>query len=45
MLLTYLFTHDVRISAAVGLTEILTKCVLYYGHERIWSRVRLGLRE
>src|SRR3954469_6260390 len=45
MLLTYLFTHDVRISAAVGLTEILTKCVLYYGHERIWARIRLGFRE
>ena len=42
MLLTYLFTHDVRISAAVGLTEILTKCVLYYGHERIWARSSSG---
>ena len=45
MLLAYVLTADVRIVAAVGLTELAAKGVLYYGHERIWSRIRFGVRE
>jgi len=45
MLLAYLLTTDVRIVAAVGLAELAAKGVLYYGHERIWSRIRFGVRE
>lgn len=42
ILLAYLFTQDVTTSAAIGLTEVLTKTVLYYVHERAWTRVRFG---
>ena len=42
MLLSWLFTGDLRIAAAIGLTEVLTKTVLYYLHERAWNRIRLG---
>lgn len=43
MLLAYLFTRDARVSAAIGFTEIATKVVLYYGHERVWARIGLGV--
>jgi uncharacterized membrane protein len=43
ILLSWLFTQSINTALAIGLTEVLTKTFLYYGHERIWSRVRLGL--
>ncbi|HEX2136775.1 MAG TPA: sulfate adenylyltransferase subunit CysN [Microvirga sp.] len=43
MLVAFFFTHDARLSAAIGATEVLTKLVLYYGHERIWTRIGFGL--
>ena len=42
MLLSWLFTRDLSIAAAIGLTEVLTKMVLYYLHERAWNRIPLG---
>ncbi len=42
MFLSWLFTRDMKIAAAIGLTEVLTKMVLYYVHERAWNRVSLG---
>lgn len=42
MLLSWLFTGDLRIAAAIGLTEVITKMVLYYVHERAWNRISLG---
>ena len=29
-------------AAAIGLTEVVTKMILFYGHERIWNRITLG---
>ena len=42
MLLSWLFTGDMAIAAAIGLTEVVTKMVLYYLHERVWNRIPLG---
>lgn len=42
LLLSWLLTGDLRIAAAIGLTEVVTKTVLYYLHERAWNRVPLG---
>ncbi|MCG8428349.1 MAG: DUF2061 domain-containing protein [Chromatiales bacterium] len=42
MLLSWLFTGDLAIAAAIGLTEVITKMVLYYLHERAWNRISLG---
>lgn len=44
ILLSWLFTQSVSTALAIGMTEVLTKTFLYYGHERVWSRVRLGVR-
>jgi sulfate adenylyltransferase large subunit len=43
MILAFLFTGSLQISAAIGLAEVLTKTVLYYGHERLWTRLPFGL--
>lgn len=42
MLLSWFFTGDLTIAAAIGLTEVVTKMVLYYLHERAWNRIPLG---
>ncbi|MCU7839882.1 MAG: DUF2061 domain-containing protein [Candidatus Thiodiazotropha sp. (ex Troendleina suluensis)] len=42
ILLSWLFTGDLTIAAAIGLTEVMTKMVLYYLHERAWNRISLG---
>ncbi|MCB1773518.1 MAG: DUF2061 domain-containing protein [Gammaproteobacteria bacterium] len=42
MLLSWLFTGDLGIAAAIGLTEVVTKMFLYYLHERAWNRIELG---
>ncbi|QRM33564.1 sulfate adenylyltransferase subunit CysN [Microvirga sp. VF16] len=36
-------SQDIRLAAAIGATEVVTKLVLYYGHERLWARIRYGL--
>lgn len=43
ILLSWLFTQSVNTALAIGLTEVLTKTLLYYFHERAWSRVRIGI--
>ena len=42
LLLSWWFTGDLAIAAAIGLTEVVTKMVLYYLHERAWNRIPLG---
>ncbi|WP_445503396.1 sulfate adenylyltransferase subunit CysN [Microvirga sp. G4-2] len=39
----FVLTQDTRLAAAIGATEVVTKLVLYYGHERLWARIRFGL--
>jgi uncharacterized membrane protein len=45
LLLSWFFTGDLTIAAAIGSTEIVTKMVLYYLHERVWNRIPLGRAE
>jgi bifunctional enzyme CysN/CysC len=42
-LLSWLFTRSAGVAAAISATEVITKLVLYYGHERIWARIGFGL--
>ena len=44
-ILSFLFTGSAKISAAISGTELATKLVLYYIHERIWARSKYGLRK
>jgi uncharacterized membrane protein len=42
VLLVFLFTGDLVISAGVGFLELLSKTVIYYLHERIWNMSNFG---
>jgi uncharacterized membrane protein len=42
MVISLIITGSVKLAAAIGFTEVLTKSLLYYFHERIWLRVPYG---
>jgi len=44
-LLSWLFTGSPKAAGAIAITEVLTKMVLYYLHERAWSSVKWGFNE
>jgi uncharacterized membrane protein len=37
--ITYLFTGEMRISAIVGVSELLWKPILYLAHELVWEKL------
>ncbi len=41
-ILTFLFTGNLKLSVAIGGTEVMTKIALYYMHERFWTRISFG---
>ena len=41
-LLSWLFTGNPLVAGGIAGTEVLTKMVLYYFHERAWSSIRWG---
>jgi uncharacterized membrane protein len=40
VVLVFLFTKNIAISAGVSLTEIIIKTIIYYLHERIWNTIK-----
>ena len=45
-LLSWLITGSIKIGAAIGGIEIITKMILYYFHERAWYRFsRFGIND
>jgi len=44
-LLSWLFTSSLKAAGAIATTEVLTKMVLYYLHERAWSSVEWGFNK
>jgi uncharacterized membrane protein len=40
--LSYIVTGSISSSLKIGFTEVLTKIVLYYLHERVWDTVPFG---
>ena len=43
-LLSWLITGNIKIGAAIGGIEVLTKMILYYLHERAWYKLsRFGI--
>jgi len=43
MLLSWIITGNPLVGVKIGLSELLTKMVLYYLHERVWYRFSYGL--
>jgi len=43
-LIAFVITGSPKLAGSVAVTEILTKILIYYVHERIWAWVRWGKR-
>lgn len=43
--LSWLFTGSPKAAGAIAGTEVLTKMVLYYLHERAWSAIGWGMHD
>lgn len=44
-LLAWLFTGSIELGAIIGGTEVITKTLLYYAHERVWyNHIKFGVR-
>lgn len=42
VLVAWLVVGDAIVASLVGAIEVFTKFVLYYVHERIWSKIKFG---
>ena len=42
VLLVYVFTGNLLVSGGVGVTELLSKLLIYYVHERVWNAIGFG---
>ena len=42
LVLGYIFTGNLKIAGSIASTEVLTKMLLYYFHERGWAHLRWG---
>lgn len=42
MLISFLITKEWKFALSIGFVELFTKIVLYYFHERIWDKIKLG---
>ena len=42
-LLSWLFSGNAKVAGAIAGTEVVTKILLYYFHERVWSSIGWGL--
>jgi len=40
--LVYIATGDIEIAATIGAADVAIKTVLYYLHERSWTRISWG---
>jgi len=40
--ISYLITGKLALAGSIAGTELLTKIVLYYGHERVWAVIPWG---
>ncbi|UFS62502.1 DUF2061 domain-containing protein [Sulfurimonas sp. HSL-3221] len=43
MVISFLITGSLAMAASIGSIEVFTKMVLYYLHERAWTRIGIGL--
>ena len=42
IILSWFISQNRDIGIKIGLTELATKIILFYVHERIWNRIQLG---
>ncbi len=42
VIISLVVTGSVKLAAAIGVTEVFTKSLLYYLHERAWLKIPFG---
>jgi len=42
MIISFIITQKVGAAISIGLFEVITKTFLYYGHERVWEKIKFG---
>lgn len=40
MIIAYFITGQLKMALSIGSVEVVTKMILYYGHERIWNLIK-----
>jgi adenylylsulfate kinase len=45
ILLVYLFTKRLTLSLGIGAMEVTIKMLIYFLHERLWLKIKLGVPE
>lgn len=41
-IVSYVVTGKIGIAASISIVEVFTKLLLYYLHERVWNKVKIG---
>ena len=44
ILISWFVTGEVKAAITIGSIEVVTKMILYYFHERTWTKIKWGLR-
>ncbi|TJV09052.1 MAG: DUF2061 domain-containing protein [Mesorhizobium sp.] len=44
IIISLIVTGSIKLAAAIGVTEVVTKSLLYYFHERAWLKIPYGRR-
>ena len=45
MIVAWVVTGHMEFALKIGLADTLIKFFTFYGHERIWNRIRFGLKK
>ena len=40
--ISWILTGQIETALAIGSVELVTKMILYFGHERLWNRINFG---
>lgn len=40
--ISWLLTGEIDTALAIGSVELVTKMILYFGHERVWNLINFG---
>jgi len=45
VLIVFVFTRKIVLSLGIGLAEMIVKTMVYYFHERMWTKINFGKEE
>ncbi len=42
IIISWVLTGEIKTALAIGSVELITKMILYFGHERVWNLINFG---